>query len=49
MPVKKTRKGHCWKIENTPGFSKTEREAEKRLAAMKASSQHKGRKNRGNR
>ena len=34
MPIRKTKKG--WKIENTPGYSPTKKEAEKRLKAIKA-------------
>ena len=34
MPIRKTQKG--WKIENTAGYSQTKKEAEKRLAAIKA-------------
>lgn len=34
MPIRKTDKG--WKIENTPGYSKTKGEAEARLRAIKA-------------
>lgn len=34
MPIRKTPKG--WKIDNTPGYSKTKKAAEKRLAAIKA-------------
>lgn len=33
MPIRKTDKG--WKIDNTPGYSKTKKAAEKRLAAIK--------------
>ena len=33
MPIKKTSKG--WKIENVPGTSKTKKEAQKRLKAVK--------------
>lgn len=34
MPIKKTDKG--WKIENVAGYSKTKKEAEQRLKAVKA-------------
>jgi predicted secreted Zn-dependent protease len=34
MPIRKTKKG--WKIDNVPGYSKTKKEAEKRLRAVKA-------------
>ena len=42
MPIKKTSKG--WKIENVPGYSKTKKEAEKRLAAVKISQKKKRKK-----
>jgi len=35
MPIRKTKKG--WKIDKVPGYSKTKKEAEKRLKAVKAS------------
>lgn len=41
MPIRRTPKG--WKIDNTPGYSKTKKEAEERLKAIKAR-QHKGKK-----
>ena len=34
MPIRKTQKG--WKIDNVAGYSKTKKEAEKRLRAVKA-------------
>lgn len=34
MPIRKTKKG--WKIDKVPGYSKTKKEAEKRLRAVKA-------------
>lgn len=41
MPVYKVKGG--WKIENTPGISKTKKEAEQRLKAIKASQSKKKR------
>jgi len=41
MPINKTSKG--WKIVNVPGYSKTKKEAEKRLRAVKASQARRGR------
>jgi len=41
MPIHKTTKG--WKIDNVPGYSKTKKEAEKRLKAVKASQSRRGR------
>jgi len=35
MPIRKTKKGY--KIENVPGYSRTKKEAETRLRAVKAS------------
>ena len=34
MPIRKTQKG--WKINKVAGYSKTKKEAEKRLRAVKA-------------
>ena len=34
MPIRKTKYG--WKIDNTAGYSKTKKEAEQRLRAIKA-------------
>lgn len=39
MPVRKTKKG--FKIDNTPGVSKTRKMANKRLAAIKISQKKK--------
>jgi len=41
MPIRKTTKG--WKIDNVPGYSKTKKEAEQRLKAVKASQSRRGR------
>jgi len=41
MPINKKSKG--WKIVNVPGYSKTKKEAEKRLRAVKASQARRGR------
>jgi len=41
MPIRKTIKG--WKIDNVPGYSKTKKEAEQRLKAVKASQSRRGR------
>jgi predicted secreted Zn-dependent protease len=42
MPIRKTSKG--WKIDNVAGYSKTKKEAEQRLRAVKASQSKKRRK-----
>lgn len=42
MPIKKTSKG--WKIENTPGVSKTKADAIKRLKAIKINQAKKNKK-----
>ena len=46
MPIRKTSKGY--KIDNVPGYSKTRKEAEERLKAIKANqnSSSKGKKSR---
>jgi predicted secreted Zn-dependent protease len=41
MPIRRTTKG--WKIDNVPGYSKTKKEAEQRLKAVKASQSRRGR------
>jgi predicted secreted Zn-dependent protease len=41
MPINKTSKG--WKIVNVKGYSKTKKEAEQRLKAVKASQARRGR------
>jgi len=40
MPIRKTPRGY--KIDNTPGYSKTREEAVKKLKAIKASQRRRG-------
>ena len=42
MPIRKVKDG--WKIDNVPGTSKTKAEAERRLRAIKANQNKRGKK-----